>query len=180
LIFRPSTVYNDLRLYTNFGIFERILLKEVGSLQDGTLGKIRKDCSTIHFEPLSDLPPPNHHPFVVMGVTSFKPVQPPFHLFASRGKDGKADHDKKNPLKERKKEAKDPESKEEPPDDHQQAMLELFHRLGLLVLYDSALKIKWHRTFPGNALVQDKNGQGDDSYPGLSCGNVFLSENLNN
>jgi len=127
LIFQPSTVYNNLRLYTNFGIFKKIFLKEVGSLQDGTLGKAREDCSTIHFEPLSDLPPPDHHPLVVMGVTSFKPAQPPLHLFASRGKDGKADHDKNNPLKEREKEAQDPQSKEEPPDDQHHAVFKFFH-----------------------------------------------------
>jgi hypothetical protein len=117
LIFQSLTVYNNLRLYTNLSVFKNIFLKEVDPLQDGTLWKVRGDCSTVHFEPPSDLPPPDHHPFVVAGITSFKVFQQPLYLFAPGGKDGKADHDKEKALKKRKEETKDPQSNEEPPED---------------------------------------------------------------
>jgi hypothetical protein len=89
----------------------------VGPFQGETLWTFREGCSRTHIEPPSDLPPPDHHPLVVAGITNFKMFQQPLYLFAPGGKDGKADHDKEKTLKERKEETKDPQSNQEPPED---------------------------------------------------------------
>lgn len=55
-------------------------------------------------------------------------------------------------MEERKEKTKNPQSDEEPSDDHQQAVLELFHVSGSLLLYDLALKIKYTGPFPEISL----------------------------
>jgi hypothetical protein len=64
-----------------------------------------------------DLLSPGLHPFVVLRIAVFQVPEESLDCLASGGQDRQTDHDKKDPLQERKKKPNDSEANEEPAGD---------------------------------------------------------------
>jgi hypothetical protein len=69
------------------------------------------------FPPITDLPSPGFHPFIVLRITIFQIFEESLDGPAPGGKDRQADHDEKDSLQKGKKKPKDSEPDEEPAGD---------------------------------------------------------------
>ena len=87
----------------------------------------KEDAESIFLEPIPDPFSPGLNLFKVVGKTFFDAVQKTFNQCASRGKDRQTDQDEEYPLKDRKEEAKNSQSDEEPADDQNSNLLKFIH-----------------------------------------------------
>ena len=86
---------------------------------------------SIFLEPIPDFFSPDLYPIVVSRITLFEVLQKTLNHSASRWKDGQTNHEEENPLEERKEEAKDPQSDEDPTDDQHSNFLKSLHFINL-------------------------------------------------
>jgi len=70
---------------------------------------------------------------MVVRMAFLKIFQKTLHSLAPGGKDSQADHDEKDPLKKREKEANDSDNNEEPPENQERNRFESGH---IIILFD--------------------------------------------
>jgi hypothetical protein len=84
------------------------------------------------FEAFLNLFHPDLNPFMLVGITFLELFQKTLYQFTSRRKDGQTDYDEKYPLKNWKKQAKDPQNNEEPANDQNTNSLDVIHSVNPL------------------------------------------------
>jgi len=82
---------------------------------------------SILLEPVSDLIPPDLDLSVMLGIMLFEALEKAPYELTSGGKDSQANDDKEYPLKERQKDAEDPQNNEDPANDEHPNLLDPFH-----------------------------------------------------
>lgn len=82
---------------------------------------------SILLEPVSDLIPPDLDLSVMLRIMLFEALEKTLYELASGGKDGQANEDKEYPLKEREKDAEDPQNNKDPANDKHPNLLDPSH-----------------------------------------------------
>lgn len=81
---------------------------------------------------MPDFVSPGDDVIVLMGIPFFEVFQETLYQLASGGEDGQSDHDEKDPLENRQKEAKNPKPDQYPANDPESDLLKSVHNWGSL------------------------------------------------